>query len=261
MPRNWTATHILIAINGAVYLLWNLLQPQAAGADPFALYLPGHPSFGIWQYLTSMFMHASAGHLIMNMFGLFMFGSVLERMWGKRRFALFFLLTGLGAGLIFSAVTRYEVHTETQHLVEEGFSREALREGIRNPNPRAGLITMMQGNSDRITEETGDQLANLYFTFNIPVVGASGAIYGILTAFGLLFPDAKLALIFLPLPVPAKIFIPLLLLADLFSGVTGFSLFGGGIAHFAHLGGALIGLLLMRHWRDLSAPVQPWRFS
>jgi membrane associated rhomboid family serine protease len=81
----------------------------------------------------------------------------------------------------------------------------------------------------------------------------------VLTAFGILFPNAKLALIFLPVPVPAKFFIPALLLMDLFSGVTGISLFGGGIAHFAHLGGALIGFLLMRHWRDLSPGLVPWR--
>ena len=99
-------------------------------------------------------------------------------------------------------------------------------------------------------------------TFYIPVVGASGAIYGILTAFGLLFPEAKLSLIFLPVPVAAKWFIPALLLLDLFSGVTGFSLFGGGIAHFAHLGGALIGFLLMLLWKkELSGIDRVVRFG
>ena len=87
------------------------------------------------------------------------------------------------------------------------------------------------------------------------MLGASGAIYGILVAFGLLYPNAKLALLFIPVPIAAKYIIPIILLLDLFSGVTGFSLFGGGIAHFAHIGGALIGFLLMCFWRNRPVPV------
>jgi membrane associated rhomboid family serine protease len=92
-------------------------------------------------------------------------------------------------------------------------------------------------------------LHELYRTYAVPMLGASGGIYGVLVAFGLLYPKAKLALMFIPVPIAAKIVIPVLLVLDLFSGVTGFSLFGGGIAHFAHLGGALIGFLLMLFWR------------
>jgi len=116
-------------------------------------------------------------------------------------------------------------------------------------------MTMLQNSSRPVDQALADRLADLYVNYNVPVVGASGALYGVLTAFGLLFPNAKLALIFLPVPIAAKYFIPGLLLIDLFSGLTGFSIFGGGIAHFAHLGGALIGFLLMRHWRDLANPM------
>ena len=103
----------------------------------------------------------------------------------------------------------------------------------------------------RNSPEIRAAVVDLYRIYVGPMVGASGAIYGILVAFGLLYPNAKLALLFLPVPIAAKFFIPILLALDLFSGVTGFSLFGGGIAHFAHIGGALIGFLLMWHWRKL----------
>ena len=95
-------------------------------------------------------------------------------------------------------------------------------------------------------------LEELYGIYATPMLGASGAIYGLLVAFGFLHPNAKLAIMFVPVPVAAKFVIPVLLLLDLFSGVTGFSLFGAGIAHFAHLGGALIGFLLMLLWRNRS---------
>jgi membrane associated rhomboid family serine protease len=103
------------------------------------------------------------------------------------------------------------------------------------------------GPSDR---EINKAAVDLYQIYSGPMLGASGAIYGILVAFGLLYPNAKLAILLIPVPVAAKYVIPTLLALDLFSGVTGFSLFGGGIAHFAHLGGALIGFLLMWHWRN-----------
>jgi membrane associated rhomboid family serine protease len=102
----------------------------------------------------------------------------------------------------------------------------------------------------RVDPATLSLMEELYRIQATPMVGASGAVYGILVAFGLLYPNAKLALLFLPVPIAAKFFIPVLLALDLLSGVTGFSLFGQSIAHFAHLGGAIIGFLLMWHWRN-----------
>jgi membrane associated rhomboid family serine protease len=104
-------------------------------------------------------------------------------------------------------------------------------------------------------------MVDLYRIYAAPMLGASGAIYGILVAFGLMYPDAKLALLFLPVPIAAKYFIPIILALDLFSGVTGFSLFGGGIAHFAHIGGALIGFLLMWYWRSRERSVSQARWQ
>jgi membrane associated rhomboid family serine protease len=93
-------------------------------------------------------------------------------------------------------------------------------------------------------------LLAFYMTYHTPVLGASGAIYGVLVAFAMTYPNRKLMLLFLPFPIAAKYFVPVILMIDLFSGVTGFSIFGAGIAHFAHLGGALIGFLLMMLWRN-----------
>ena len=89
----------------------------------------------------------------------------------------------------------------------------------------------------------------MFMSFNTPAVGASGAIYGILVAFGMLFPNVELFLIFVPIPIKAKVFIPVLIGLDLFSGITGYSIFGGGIAHFAHVGGALFGFIMMWYWK------------
>ena len=102
-----------------------------------------------------------------------------------------------------------------------------------------------------------ERLREFYTLFNTPVVGASGAIYGVLVAFAILFPNAKLFLIFLPIPIAAKYFIPVLIGLDLFSGVTGFSIFGGGIAHFGHVGGAIIGFLLMWYWKQRDQSQRP----
>jgi membrane associated rhomboid family serine protease len=101
-------------------------------------------------------------------------------------------------------------------------------------------------------------LQNMFSSFHTPAVGASGAIYGILVAFGMLFPNVALFLLFVPVPIKAKIFIPILIAIDLFSGLTGYSLFGGGIAHFAHIGGALFGFIMMWYWKKNQFDQHRW---
>lgn len=255
MPRQLSATHVLIAVNAAVFLIAGaLLAPGNAAAQALPLYLPDNPAFAPWQFVTHMFMHGGFSHLLMNMFGLFMFGSVLERIWGARRFLLFYFAAGIGAGLIYTAVTHFEHDAARASLEERGVPGEVL-DRIGDFEQPEGYYRFALERAPRVSRpEVSGDFFDYIRDFHIPVVGASGAIYGVLTAFGMLFPNAKLALIFLPVPVAAKYFIPALLLLDLFSGVTGFSIFGGGIAHFAHLGGALIGLLLMWMWGSPKAP-------
>jgi membrane associated rhomboid family serine protease len=148
-------------------------------------------------------------------------------------------LCGIGAGIIHTAVTWGEFQVLHNRLTAAGVTAPAIDAMLTT-----GTYTGPQGDAS-----IKDTVTDLYRVYASPMLGASGAIYGILVAFGIMYPNAKLALLFLPVPVAAKYFIPVMLALDLLSGVTGFSLFGGGIAHFAHIGGALIGFLLMWHWR------------
>lgn len=205
-----------------------------------AYWFPRHENAAWWQVVTYMFMHGSLGHIFFNMFGLVSFGPHLERLWGTRRMLVFYFLCGIGACLTHLGVGWIEYQSLQHRLTEAGLTPSAIETMLhtgRYDGPRG----------DPALRST---MVELYRIYASPMVGASGAIYGILVAFGLLYPNARLALLFVPVPVPAKFVIPVMLALDLFSGVTGFSLFGGGIAHFAHLGGAAIGFLLMWYWRS-----------
>ena len=238
--RNRTdAILALIGVNAifyvVTYLIPNMKDPMI---DRFALYFPENPKFAWWQIVTNMFMHGGFTHILFNMYALWAFGSPLEIIWGKRRFLLFYFLSGIGASVIYTLVNYYQFNNLYNEVISMGVSASDIDK----------FLEMGNLNSSVVPEPFRTNLLSLYWT---PAVGASGAIYGVLVAFGILFPNAKLALIFLPVPIPAKYFIPVLIGLDLFSGLTGFSIFGGGIAHFAHIGGAIIGFLLMWYWRKI----------
>jgi membrane associated rhomboid family serine protease len=189
--------------------------------------------------VTTMFMHGGLMHLLFNMYALWAFGTPLENIWGINRFVFFYFASGIGASLIYSGVNYYKFKSIYNSMLAADIPAENIEQ----------LLKTKAYDPELFSAFTAETLAEFYHIFHIPAVGASGAIYGILVAFGMLFPNAKLALIFLPVPIPAKYFIPVLIAIDLFSGVTGFSIFGGGIAHFAHVGGAVIGFLLMLYWK------------
>ncbi|MDX5585254.1 MAG: rhomboid family intramembrane serine protease [Aureibaculum sp.] len=204
-----------------------------------ALYFPENENFGIWQFVTHMFMHGGFMHILFNMYALWAFGSPLEQLWGRNKFIFFYFSAGLGAGLIYTAVNYFQFNSIHNDLINIGLRTSDIQ----------GLLTSGKYNSDILSQIPEQKLMEIYQIYNTPAVGASGAIYGVLVAFGMTFPNAKLALIFLPVPISAKYFIPVLIALDLFSGVTGFSIFGGGIAHFAHVGGAIIGFIIMWYWK------------
>lgn len=231
-----SATNRLVAANIIVYfVLRALFAGEPSGLE---LYYWQNPEFRIWQLFSYMFLHADLMHLFFNMFGLWMFGRILERVWGGKRLLIFFLVCGLGAGAIQQAYSYHQfnsAYTELESIsVSQNRIASVYQQGLNISNESAG-----------IKEET---VYALYSVYNSPAVGASGALYGILVAFALLFPNFKMMLIFLPVPIAAKYFMPVLLLIDLSAGVTGFSLFGYNIAHFAHLGGALMGFLMVQFW-------------
>lgn len=228
----------LLIANAAVFLAGLSPQLHEWLLQHGAFWFTRNPNFAPHQVVSYMFLHGSPGHILFNMFGLFSFGVHLESRWGTRRFLLFYCLCGVGAALVQSGVNLYQFQALENKLISAGL-----------PAPMIDSILATGRGPIPLDPGAREALAHLYRIYVAPMIGASGAIYGILVAFGLLYPNAKLALIFVPVPVAAKIFIPILLALDLFSGITGFSLFGGGIAHFAHLGGALIGFLLMLLWR------------
>ncbi|MEC7906142.1 MAG: rhomboid family intramembrane serine protease [Verrucomicrobiota bacterium] len=213
----------------------------------FALYFPQNGQFQVWQFVTNMFMHGGPAHILFNMFALVSFGSILEFRWGVRRFLTFYFIAGIGASLIYTLVNVYKFSSLQSDFLALGVSSETIQALLKTGSA-----------SDALTDEFGlETLREFYTLYHVSAVGASGAIYGVLVAFGILYPNAKLSLIFFPVPVAAKYFVPGLLCLDLFSGFTGFSLFGGGIAHFAHIGGAIIGFLIMLLWRKNQQQAEP----
>lgn len=187
------------------------------------LHFPGATDFQPFQIISYMFMHdtRSFGHVFFNMFGVYMFGRVLENVWGPKRFLTFYLVTGIGAGIIQELVWLYEL-------------RDVVFSGVEMIN--LGGAHIMAKN----------EFLNLFVT-----IGASGAVFGILLAFAMLFPNVPLYLIFIPVPIKAKYFVVFYGVAELFMGVTNFG--GGNIAHFAHLGGMLFGYILVKYWKKKDA--------
>lgn len=249
------AIKVLIILNVIVFGISQIPNIEERMFELFAMFFPKNPNFEYWQVVTSMFMHSGYMHIILNMYALWAFGSPLEFMWKKNRFLVYYFVSGLGAGIIYLLVNYFQFNQAYQEVLAMGLSREEIQNllltGDYNPSE------IIKQNVDGILLK--DNLTKLYMLFNVPAVGASGAIYGILVAFGMSFPNSKLALIFLPVPIAAKYFIPILIGIDLFSGVTGFSIFGGGVAHFAHVGGALVGFLLVWYWKStgkIQLPVQ-----
>ena len=240
MGRITEAVKHLIIIN-AIFFIVPTLAPNLGLQNFSALYFPENQNFGFWQFLTHMFMHGGFMHILFNMYALWAFGTPLEQMWGKNKFLFFYFSAGLGAGIIYTLVNYYQFNGVYELFINAGLNNSEI----------ISILEVGQTNDIRvvnnITQEQFNQITSLY---NTPAVGASGAIYGVLVAFGMSFPNAKLALIFLPVPIAAKYFIPVLIALDLFSGLTGFSLFGGGVAHFAHVGGALIGFIIAWYWKQ-----------
>jgi len=247
MRRSFPAVTGLLIVNFAVFLAPSFVRGlDRYLIENFALYFPANAHFKSWQLVTHMFMHGSVMHIAFNMFALYAFGRVMEQLWGARRYLVFYFLCGVGAAAIYLLTSWIQAQVLQSHLVDAGVSTGQIETYLR-------LGRLPPGYNPQDVKDMLGKLSGIYTT---PMVGASGALYGVLIAFAMLFPNAKLALIFLPVPIAAKYFIPAILALDLFSGVTGIPIFGlgGNVAHFAHLGGAAIGFLLMMVWRRRDRP-------
>jgi membrane associated rhomboid family serine protease len=198
------------------------------------MYFPKSDQFKPIQILTHMFMHANPMHLIFNMFALYMFGQILEQVWGPKRFFIYYMVTGLGAILTYEAVIAIQYYR-----VMNIITPEQLQEVLDNGNT---YFLQSKGYIDPVMKE----LQSILYT---PTVGASGAVFGVLLAFGVLFPNTQLMLLFPPIPIKAKYFVAIYGGIELYLSVTQP---GSSIAHAAHLGGMLFGYILLRYWRKTS---------
>lgn len=203
-------TRNLIIINVIVFIA-TLVNKEFMYAT-FAMFYPTSPYFHVWQVITHMFMHGGFWHILFNMYTLWMFGSVLERMIGERKFLIFYFICGLGAAAL---------HTGVEYLQVQGFMK-AMAEGSTTAAQSYAALKAS------------------------PVLGASGAIYGVIIGYAMLFPDSKLTLLFPPVTLSAKWMVIIFAGIELLFGITGSVV---SIAHFAHLGGMLFGWLLIMYWR------------
>jgi len=246
----------LILINIVMLVAtWALQNMGIDLNEKLGLYYPGSEHFRPYQFVTHMFMHANFMHLLLNMFALYMFGKVLEMVWGSKRFLIYFFVTGLGAAALHSFVTYLEI----SHL------QKSVAAFVNTPSPEL-LAAFIKSNlshpatwvADFVNSWSVDPNNQAYIQqatdivqrvladrIDVPTVGASGAVFGVLLAFGYLFPNTELMLLFPPVPIKAKWFVIGYGAIELYMGITQSN---SNIAHFAHLGGMLFGFILLKYW-------------
>ena len=229
-----TVTKNLLIINVLMFL--GTLVAEGYGidlADYLGLHFVLSDRFYVGQLITYMFMHAGFTHVFFNMFAVWMFGRILEQVWGPKRFLAYYMICGIGAGLIQEAVTAVRYFT-----IESGMNPEAIQ-AVFEQGSKA-----LQSNMNFVDPA----MASLNLVLNSSTVGASGAVYAILLGFGMLFPNQPMFIFPLPFPIKAKYFVMGYALIELYSGLANSA--GDNVAHFAHLGGMIFGFLLIMYWRN-----------
>lgn len=257
----------LIIINVLFWLgTWVVKNMGIDLVDILGMHYPGSEKFMLHQIFTHMFMHSPLGgrsggitHILFNMFALYMFGRVLESVWGSKRFLIYFIVTGLGAIALHTFVNFLEINS-IQNVIQafqNTPSPEILDQFVNKnlPNATSQVQDFINVWYDDPTNPAyaseGLHLMQriLELKMNIPTVGASGAVFGVLLAFGMLFPNTQLMLLFPPIPIKAKYFVMGYGAIELYLG---FTQSGGSVAHFAHLGGMLFGFILIKYWKKNS---------
>ena len=252
------AKFLLIA-NVVMFVITLLLQylQNVDLTDYLALFYIKSDYFRPYQYFTYMFMHGGVFHLFFNMYALFLFGVILERVWGTKRFMFYYIVTGLGAAAVNTIVNYYQFAPLLQAYNDfmaspsanglesiaqkcDGFNLAAVYEIIEH-------WSEVQSDADTLDNIRSQITSVVTNVTSAPMIGASGAVFGLLLAFAMVFPDLKLQIIFIPIGIKAKYFVLIYGLLELFFGVNNFS--GDNVAHWAHLGGLLAGIILMLIWR------------
>ena len=250
----------LLIINGIFYLATVVLESRL-GIDlteKLGLHYFTSDKFSPYQFISYMFMHGSFMHVFFNMFALWMFGNVLENYWGSKRFFIYYFVTGIGAALIHMGYTGYEMIkiNNAMQAFSNTPSAEAFMEVIKDNFPVYEQSEQIQSLAiEWARHPTDTSYTNQAMEFfgelisakiDVPIVGASGAVFGILLAFGMMFPNTLLYIYF-AIPIKAKYFVIIYGLIELFSGIQNAE--GDNVAHFAHLGGMLFGFILIKYWQ------------
>jgi len=223
----------LLIINGIFFIATIVLEStfHIDLVQFLGLHYPLSHNFGVWQLVSYMFMHGGFGHIIFNMFALWMFGNTLENVWGPKRFLNYYLVTGIGAALVQILIAYIRIQS-----IESGL----------NPDQ---IALILQDGADVLSRGMNYQdtaMANLNLIINTPTVGASGAVFGILLAFGMMFPNS-LIYVYFAIPVKAKYFVMIYGAIELYMGFANNA--GDNVAHFAHLGGMIFGFFLIMLWK------------
>ena len=246
-PLQHTPTVVknLVIINAIMLLVKYLGKGQLLGFHMdtvLGLHYISSPEFKPWQLVTHLFMHGNFWHLFMNMFGLFMLGAPLEYRWGSKRFLMYYFICGIGAALLYMGVQGWNYHELALTLTPENLAL------VKSQGPQAMMDLYMGGVG--FDNTAMNDLAILLFT---DLVGASGAVFGILVAFGMLYPNAELMIFPLPIPIKAKYFVILYGAYELYAGyaqqagLAGHQ--GDNVAHFAHIGGLIVGFITIMIWK------------
>jgi len=264
-PTSWSllppVVKNLLIINGILYLATYVLNARY-GVDlssVLGLHYLTAPDFHPYQIITYMFEHATFVHIFSNMFALWMFGYILENYWGPKRFLIYYFVCGIGGAFIQLGYSGYELHLMHEQVdafmqhpdpgnFVQYFNKYNVGLDLSVKDSINGFVDSWNNNPQdySMVLQAKSYVMQLYVaTENIPTIGASGAIFGVLLAFGMLFPDTMIYLYFL-IPVKAKYFVLFYALFEIYAGITGTE---QGIAHFAHIGGMIFGFFLIRYWK------------
>ncbi|MFO7657608.1 MAG: rhomboid family intramembrane serine protease [Bacteroidales bacterium] len=251
-----------LLINVVLFLITYFIPIRGFNlVERLSVYYFQSENFKPHQLLTHMFMHGGFGHIFFNMFGLYMFGRIIENIWGSKRFFILYLAAGFGAIFLHQFIIwmQYNPLMKTveiflsnpnvdifSNLVENHpkFFVSGVYEFINNWQREPANTSFIGQAVESVNNISASVHASV---FNVPLLGASGAIFGLLAAFATLFPNVELMLIFLPIPIKAKYIVPFYAVIELFFGVANFK--GDNIAHFAHLGGAIVGFIIVKFWK------------
>tara|TARA_R110002072_G_scaffold199405_4_gene357034 strand:+ start:10151 stop:10903 length:753 start_codon:yes stop_codon:yes gene_type:complete len=249
MGRISETVKVLLIVNILFFIGTISLGEQAY--DLFALHYPANEKFQFWQLVTHMFMHGGTTHIFLNMFMLYMFGSILEFSLGQNKFLFIYFSAGFGAAGLQLLFLYVGYQDAIQTLQSAGITLQQIQES-QNLFLESGRYYIFNNVPPEVSEK-------LISNFASKMVGASGAVFGVMAAFAVLYPNMPLYLIFIPIPIKAKYLIGAYFVFDLYSAASGNTIIGpSNVAHWAHVGGAIIGFLVMWYWKKNSFNQNRW---